>query len=113
MQELLLLVFNNCDSGLHSNFHNFHQLRLRPAESLILAKQLLFFQIFFDFFKQIELILTCLNIVSVSSSIILNEEDRVVKGFEAENIEYIFSYAQKHKELVIVYLYDLNSKPLK
>jgi hypothetical protein len=55
----------------------------------------------------------CDAVIEISSSIILNEEDRVVKGFEAESVEYIFSYAQKYKEPVIVYLYDLNSKPLK
>ena len=55
----------------------------------------------------------CDAVIEISSSIILNEEDRIVKGFEAESVEYIFSYAQKYKEPVIVYLYDLNSKPLK
>jgi hypothetical protein len=55
----------------------------------------------------------CDAVIEISSSINLIEEDRIIKGFEAESIEYIFSYAQKKKEQVIVYLYDLNSKPLK
>lgn len=55
----------------------------------------------------------CDAVIEIFSSINLNEEDRIIRGFESESIEYIFSYAQRQKEQVLVYLYDLNSKPLK
>jgi hypothetical protein len=55
----------------------------------------------------------CDAVLEIFSNLKLSEEHRIIKGFESENIEYILDYAEKLKYYVIVYLYDLNSKPLK
>lgn len=55
----------------------------------------------------------CDAVLEVYSNLKLPEEHRIIKGFESEEIEYILDYANKLKIEVIVYLYDLNSKPLK
>ena len=55
----------------------------------------------------------CDAVLEVHSNLKLSEEHRIVKGFESEEIDYILDYAHNLKIEVIVYLYDLNSKPLK
>jgi hypothetical protein len=55
----------------------------------------------------------CDAVLEIFTTLDLSEENRVIKGFESEDIEYILQFAQSLKMQVIVYLYDLNSKPLK
>jgi hypothetical protein len=55
----------------------------------------------------------CDAVLEIFSNLKLSEEHRIIKGFESEDIDYILDYAEKLKYYVIVYLYDLNSKPLK
>lgn len=55
----------------------------------------------------------CDAVVEVYTSLQLSEDQKIIRGFESEEIEYIFQFAQNLKIQVIVYLYDLNSKPLK
>lgn len=55
----------------------------------------------------------CDAVLEIFTTLNLSEENRVIKGFESEDIEYILNFANNLKMKVIVYLYDLNSKPLK
>lgn len=55
----------------------------------------------------------CDAVLEISTNLILSEEDRIIKGFESEELDYILRYAQDLPEIIIVYIYDLNSKPLK
>ena len=55
----------------------------------------------------------CDAVIEIFTSLNLSEEHKIIKGFESEEIDYIFKFAQSLKIEVIVYLYDLNSKPLK
>jgi len=55
----------------------------------------------------------CDAVIEVYSNLKLSEEHRIIRGFESYEINYILDYAHKLKIEVIVYLYDLNSKPLK
>lgn len=55
----------------------------------------------------------CDAVLEIFTTLDLSEESRVIKGFESEDIDYILQFAQSLKMLVIIYLYDLNSKPLK
>jgi len=55
----------------------------------------------------------CDAVLEIFTSLNLSEENRIIKGFESEDIEYILDFANHLKMKVIVYLYDLNSKPLK
>jgi hypothetical protein len=55
----------------------------------------------------------CDAVLEIFTNLNLSEESRVIKGFESEDIEYILQFAQNLKMIVVVYLYDLNSKPLK
>ena len=55
----------------------------------------------------------CDAVLEISTSLNLSEEDRIIKGFESEELDYILRYAQSLSKVVIVYIYDLNSKPLK
>jgi hypothetical protein len=55
----------------------------------------------------------CDAVIEIFSKLNLSEEQRIIKGFESENIDYILNYAEQLNYYVIVYLYDLNSKPLK
>jgi hypothetical protein len=55
----------------------------------------------------------CDAVLEIFTTLDLSEENRVIKGFESEDIDYILQFAQSLKMLVIIYLYDLNSKPLK
>jgi len=55
----------------------------------------------------------CDAVLEIFTSLNLSEDNRVIKGFESEEIEYILHFAHKLNMMVIVYLYDLNSKPLK
>ena len=55
----------------------------------------------------------CDAVLEISTNLNLSEEDRIIKGFESEELDYILRYAQDLSKLVIVYIYDLNSKPLK
>jgi len=62
------------------------------------------------FFKKMA---RCDAVIEVYSNLNLSEEQRVIRGFESEDIDYILNYAQNLNTEVVVYLYDLNSKPLK
>lgn len=55
----------------------------------------------------------CDAVLEISSNLMLSDEDRIIKGFESEELDYILQYAQDLPKLVVVYIYDLNSKPLK
>jgi len=55
----------------------------------------------------------CDAVLEISTNLNLSEEDRIIKGFESEELDYILRYAQDISKAVIVYIYDLNSKPLK
>lgn len=55
----------------------------------------------------------CDAVVEIFSNLNLSEEQRIIRGFESQDIDYILEYAEKLKYYVIVYIYDLNSKPLK
>jgi len=55
----------------------------------------------------------CDAVVEIFSNLKLSEEHKIIRGFEAQDIDYILDYAENLKYYVIVYLYDLNSKPLK
>ena len=55
----------------------------------------------------------CDAVLEIFTKLNLSEENRIIKGFESEEIEYILNFANNLKMKVIVYLYDLNSKPLK
>jgi hypothetical protein len=55
----------------------------------------------------------CDAVLEIFTTLNLSEENRVIKGFESEDIDYILNFANNLKMKVIVYLYDLNSKPLK
>jgi hypothetical protein len=55
----------------------------------------------------------CDAVLEICTNLSLSEEDRIIKGFESEEIDYILRYAQNLSKNVIVYIYDLNSKPLK
>jgi hypothetical protein len=57
--------------------------------------------------------LKCDAVLEIYSNLKLSEEHRIIKGFESEEVDYILDYAHKLKIEIIVYLYDLNSKPLK
>ena len=39
--------------------------------------------------------------------------DPVIKGFESQEISVVLGFAKDLRESVVVYLYDINSKPLK
>jgi uncharacterized linocin/CFP29 family protein len=55
----------------------------------------------------------CDAVVEVFTNLNLSEDHKVIRGFESEEIDYILQFSQNLKIQVIVYLYDLNSKPLK
>lgn len=55
----------------------------------------------------------CDAVLEIFTNLNLSEENRIIKGFESEEIDYILQFADHLKMPVIVYLYDLNSKPLK
>jgi hypothetical protein len=37
----------------------------------------------------------------------------IIKGFESQEIQIVIDYAKRLKEDTVIYLYDINSKPLK
>lgn len=55
----------------------------------------------------------CDAVLEISTNLNLKEEDRIIKGFESEELDYILRYAQNLPKMIVVYIYDLNSKPLK
>lgn len=55
----------------------------------------------------------CDAVLEISTNLTLSEEDRIIKGFESEELDYILRYAQNLPKMIVVYIYDLNSKPLK
>lgn len=55
----------------------------------------------------------CDAVIERYSALNLPEEQLIIRGFESEYIDYILNYANNLKIEVIVYIYDLNSKPLK
>lgn len=56
---------------------------------------------------------TCDAVIELDSPDSLSYEKRIVAGFQAEPIGYILGVAARLNAMVNVYLYDLNSKPLK
>lgn len=55
----------------------------------------------------------CDAVIELDSSDNLSYEEKIVAGFQAEQVDYILGVAARLKKMVNVYLYDLNSKPLK
>lgn len=55
----------------------------------------------------------CDAVLELASLEPMSYERKIVTGFQAEPVAYIMSAADKLYETVNVYLYDLNSKPLK
>lgn len=56
---------------------------------------------------------TCDAVIELDSSDDLSYEGRIVTGFQSESVDYILSVAARLEDFVNVFLYDLNSKPLK
>jgi len=55
----------------------------------------------------------CDAVIELDYSDNLSYEEKIVAGFQAEQVDYILGVAARLKKRVNVYLYDLNSKPLK
>lgn len=55
----------------------------------------------------------CDAVIELNSSDDLSYEEKIIAGFQAEPVDYILGVAARFGKTVDVYLYDLNSKPLK
>lgn len=55
----------------------------------------------------------CDAVVEIHTNLNLPEEKRIVRYFESYEVDEVLLYSNSINEGVIVFIYDLNSKPLK